>query len=69
MGPWASCLMLASGEAQMDPGHEQTLVQSLVLSLADVTVESAPKSLGHFWPPEQQGEIDVPGETLGLTPC
>lgn len=42
-------LMLVSGETQMNRVQEQT-VQSLVQSLVDMTVESDPKSQGHFWP-------------------
>lgn len=41
--------MLVSGETQMNRVQEQT-VQSLVQSLVDMTVESDPKSQGHFWP-------------------
>lgn len=47
-------------------GLEQTLVQSLV----GVTVESAPKSRGRFWPLNStQRERDVSQEALGFRQC
>lgn len=51
VGSWGKvCDADFQGETQMSPGHEQTLVQSLV----GVTVESAPSSRGHFWPPKNR---------------